>query len=158
MIRLVFSLFSVFNLHSLVGGDMVRRPSVSIGVLVFIASTGLACGFLDGEDEPVATPVATPVVVERTPNPGFDCAKARSWSSKTVCTDVGLADLDREMTGVYTARRKRMDKFQQDRFRAWQKEWKRNERDLCEHRPSRTAQIQCLKLAHSSQIAAIKKY
>jgi uncharacterized protein len=96
--------------------------------------------------------------VKRTPNPGFDCANARSWSSKTVCTDADLADLDREMNGVYKARRKQMNTGQKNLFRDWQKEWKRNQRDLCEYRPNRKSQIVCLKSAHRAQIEAIKRY
>ena len=138
---------------------------VSVGVLALIGALGMACGFVEdlmGKEEAAAPVAAAPVqaapVAKRTPNPGFDCAKARSWSSKTVCTDADLADLDREMNLVYGKRRKGMNEYQKQFFRDWQKEWKRNQRDNCEYRPNREAQIECLKKAHNEQIEAIKKY
>jgi uncharacterized protein len=133
----------------------------SFSVLVLIAGLGMACGLLGLDEEeasPIPVPAPAPEPVKRTPNPGFACAKARSWSSKTVCTDADLADLDREMNGVYKARRKRMNEGQRNLFRDWQKEWKRNQRDLCEYRPGRKSQIVCLKSAHRAQIEAIKRY
>jgi len=133
----------------------------SFAALVLIAGLGMACGLLGLDEEeagPIPVPVPAPEPVKRTPNPGFDCAKARSWSSKTVCTDADLADLDREMNGVYKARRKKMTTGQKNLFRDWQKEWKRNQRDLCEYRPNRKSQVVCLKSAHRAQIEAIKRY
>lgn len=133
----------------------------SFSVLVLIAGLGMACGLLSFDDEEasgVPVPAPAPEPVKRTPNPGFDCAKARSWSSKTVCTDADLADLDRELNGVYKARRKQMNTVQKNLFRDWQKEWKRNQRDLCEYRAGRKSQIVCLKSAHRAQIEAIKRY
>ena len=59
----------------------------SFAALVLIAGLGMACGLLGLDEEeagPIPVPAPAPEPVKRTPNPGFDCAKARSWSSKTV--------------------------------------------------------------------------
>ena len=95
---------------------------------------------------------------QRTPNPSYDCAKARSWASKTICTDADLADLDRELNGVYSARRDKMSKSDGAKFTRWHLKWKDNQRDLCEHRPNLTAQVACLKSVHEEQNEAIKRY
>jgi hypothetical protein len=40
----------------------------------------------------------------RAPQASFDCAKARAWVEKAICSDVNLARLDRTVADVYAAR------------------------------------------------------
>jgi uncharacterized protein len=143
---------------------MRNKTFLSVGILALFSLLGMGSVDLDeimGKDEPAVAapaPVVAAPAPKRVPNPGFDCAKARSWSSRTVCTDADLADLDREMNKVYKDRRSRMNEYQRDMIKQWQRAWRKNQRDNCEHRTGNKAQVDCLKRAHQEQIDAIKRY
>ena len=50
---------------------------------------------------PPTEPVATPLPIQATSNPSFNCANARTRSEIAVCGDSGLAPLDRQMAATY---------------------------------------------------------
>lgn len=45
--------------------------------------------------------LAVPLLSAQAASPSFNCAKAKSWSEKTICSDDTLAKLDQEMADVY---------------------------------------------------------
>ena len=131
-----------------------------VKILILTLFLGVGCKEKEKKD-PKAKKAKTTVVApdsKRTPNPGFDCAKAKSWASRTICSDADVADLDREMNRVYNERRQNMDAEEKKKFRDWQRAWRKNQRDNCELLSERELQLECLKQAQAIQIEAIKRY
>jgi hypothetical protein len=75
-----------------------------------------------------------PVGPERVPKPSFDCAKAGTPVEKLLCADADLADLDREMAGLYGDLRGSLSGTAKKALRDEQISWIR-ERGRCKDQP-----------------------
>lgn len=90
-------------------------------------------------EAPPAAPVeappadsATPTpAAEAVPRPSFDCATAKTWAARTICSDVTLADKENAMAGAYHARRDAMSDAGKKALAKEQRAWLA-ERETCE--------------------------
>jgi uncharacterized protein YecT (DUF1311 family) len=55
--------------------------------------------------------------------PSFDCARAATWSEKTICGDEGLAMLDREMAAAFATRQSEVGDIGREQVLADQRAW-----------------------------------
>jgi uncharacterized protein len=62
--------------------------------------------------------------------PSFDCARAATWSEKTICGDEGLAMLDREMANAFGTRQGELGDIGRQQLLATQRAWLKS-RDEC---------------------------
>jgi hypothetical protein len=62
------------------------------------------------------------------------------------------------MNRVYNDRRKNMSSDEKEKFRDWQRVWRKDQRDNCQFLDAREMQIECLKQVQAIQIEAIKRY
>lgn len=78
---------------------------------------------------------ATTVTAAKTfkTTPSFDCAKARSWAERTICSDPELAQLDRDLSGLH-ARAKQAAASPAAFKRQNDAEWKRREKSCRDRR------------------------
>jgi uncharacterized protein len=63
-------------------------------------------------------------------SPSFDCARAATWSEKTICGDEGLAMLDREMASAFDTRQGQVGDIGRQQLLATQRAWLKS-RDAC---------------------------
>jgi len=80
--------------------------------------------------------------------PSFDCARATTWSEKSICTDEGLAMLDREMATAFSARQETAGDIGREQLRVDQRAWLET-REQCR---SEADPIGCLTSRYRSRI------
>lgn len=103
-------------------------------IVVAAASIGARVAAAAALPEAVATPTATATVAAtglvRGAAPSFDCAKASALVEKTICHDLRLAALDRELAAALAKAMEGWPDAEQGRQRAAQRAWLAT-RDAC---------------------------
>lgn len=88
-------------------------------------------------------------------SPGFDCATASRPIERDICANRGLVALDREMSGLYLARRRQLSGSTANEFISDQRRWLRDRANECSS--GRTSDIvACIRDKTAARIAEFR--
>jgi len=95
-----------------------------------------------------AAPVEEPAAEAEVILPSFPCHRAESRVERLICSDAGLAALDRQLAGVYVKARRSVEGEDLEELKAAQRRWLRS-RDAC-------VDVPCVETRYGERLDALQ--